>query len=81
MPQRKMVSSSMPCIPTSMNVYALNITELLLLRVLFQAHGTLVCGENGGGVAEEFNCEGDVNICIGSLSKATGCVGGFIACR
>jgi hypothetical protein len=47
----------------------------------FQAHGTLVCGENGVGVAEEFNCEGDVDICIGSLSKATGCVGGFIACR
>uniref|UniRef100_A0A2N9E900 Aminotransferase class I/classII large domain-containing protein n=1 Tax=Fagus sylvatica TaxID=28930 RepID=A0A2N9E900_FAGSY len=50
------------------------------LLVIDDAHGTLVCGENGGGVAEEFNCEGDVDICIGSLSKATGCVGGFIAC-
>ena len=47
----------------------------------FQAHGTFVCGKNGGGVAEEFNCEADVDICIGTLSKAAGCHGGFIACR
>jgi 8-amino-7-oxononanoate synthase len=46
-----------------------------------QAHGTFVCGKNGGGVAEEFNCEKDVDICIGTLSKAAGCHGGFIACR
>ncbi|XVF54938.1 hypothetical protein PTKIN_Ptkin05aG0221000 [Pterospermum kingtungense] len=31
-------------------------------------------------VAEEFDCERDVDICIGTLSKATGCQGGFIAC-
>lgn len=47
----------------------------------FQAHGTFVCGKNGGGVAEQFNCERDVDICIGTLSKAAGCQGGFIACR
>jgi len=46
-----------------------------------QAHGTFVCGENGGGVAEEFNCEADVDLCVGTLSKAAGCHGGFIACR
>ncbi|XP_050282513.1 8-amino-7-oxononanoate synthase-like [Quercus robur] len=50
------------------------------LFIVDDAHGTLVCGKNGGGVAEEFNCERDVDICIGSLSKATGCIGGFIAC-
>ncbi|KAL6335834.1 hypothetical protein AAG906_040553 [Vitis piasezkii] len=44
------------------------------------AHGTFVCGKNGGGVAEEFNCESDVDICVGTLSKAAGCHGGFIAC-
>lgn len=49
--------------------------------VYIQAHGTFVCGKNGGGVAEEFNCEKDVDICIGTLSKAAGCHGGFIACR
>ncbi|KHN37445.1 8-amino-7-oxononanoate synthase [Glycine soja] len=50
------------------------------LLVIDDAHGTFVCGKNGGGVAEEFNCEKDVDICIGTLSKAAGCHGGFIAC-
>ncbi|GMN41023.1 hypothetical protein TIFTF001_010246 [Ficus carica] len=35
-----------------------------------KAHGTFVCGKNGGGVAEQFNCEKDVDICVGTLSKA-----------
>lgn len=47
----------------------------------FQAHGTFVCGKDGGGVAEVFNCERDVDICVGTLSKAAGCHGGFVACR
>ncbi|CAE6086530.1 unnamed protein product [Arabidopsis arenosa] len=50
------------------------------LLVIDDAHGTFVCGENGGGVAEEFNCEADIDICVGTLSKAAGCHGGFIAC-
>ncbi|KAK9291655.1 hypothetical protein L1049_019604 [Liquidambar formosana] len=50
------------------------------LLVIDDAHGTLVFGENGGGVAEEFNCEKDVDICVGTLSKSIGCHGGFIAC-
>lgn len=50
------------------------------LLVIDDAHGTFVCGRNGGGVAEEFNCERDVDICVGTLSKAAGCHGGFIAC-
>ncbi|KAK0598627.1 hypothetical protein LWI29_036462 [Acer saccharum] len=50
------------------------------LLVLDDAHGTFVCGKNGGGVAEAFNCERDVDICVGTLSKAAGCNGGFIAC-
>lgn len=49
------------------------------LLVIDDAHGTLVCGENGGGVAEQFNVESDVDICVGTLSKAVGCQGGFIA--
>ncbi|KAK8686407.1 hypothetical protein V6N13_125432 [Hibiscus sabdariffa] len=51
-----------------------------LLLVIDDAHGTFVCGKSGGGVAEEFNCERDVDICIGTLSKAAGCHGGFIVC-
>lgn len=50
------------------------------LLVIDDAHGTFVCGKNGGGVAEQFNCEKDVDICVGTLSKAAGCHGGFIAC-
>ncbi|XVF49394.1 hypothetical protein PTKIN_Ptkin04bG0008200 [Pterospermum kingtungense] len=48
--------------------------------VLDDAHGTFVWGKNGGGVAEEFNCEEDVDICVGTLSKAAASLGGFIAC-
>ncbi|XP_021823373.1 8-amino-7-oxononanoate synthase-like [Prunus avium] len=50
------------------------------LLVIDDAHGTFVCGKNGGGVAEEYHCEKDVDICVGTLSKAAGCHGGFIAC-
>ncbi|RLN42433.1 hypothetical protein C2845_PM01G46330 [Panicum miliaceum] len=50
------------------------------LLVVDDAHGTLVCGENGGGVPELFGCENDIDICLGSLSKGVGCQGGFIAC-
>lgn len=46
-----------------------------------QAHGTLVCGENGGGVAEAFGVQHDIDIHVGTLSKAIGCHGGFIASR
>ncbi|XVF08487.1 hypothetical protein REPUB_Repub07fG0007300 [Reevesia pubescens] len=63
------------------------IVELAALRkkhgflfVLDDAHGTFVWGKNGGGVAEEFNCENDVDICIGTLSKAAASLGGFITC-
>ncbi|KAE8769182.1 8-amino-7-oxononanoate synthase [Hordeum vulgare] len=50
------------------------------LLVVDDAHGTLVCGENGGGIPELFGCEDDIDICVGSLSKGAGCQGGFIAC-
>ncbi|KAG2549923.1 hypothetical protein PVAP13_9KG278800 [Panicum virgatum] len=50
------------------------------LLVVDDAHGTLVCGENGGGVPELFACQNDIDICLGSLSKGVGCQGGFIAC-
>lgn len=51
------------------------------LNSLFsQAHTTLVCGKNGGGIAEVYGIEDQIDICVGTLSKATGCIGGFIAC-
>ncbi|CAA2997767.1 8-amino-7-oxononanoate synthase [Olea europaea subsp. europaea] len=63
------------------------MTELVKLRkkhrfllVIDDAHATFVCGKTGGGAAEKFKCETDVDICVGTLSKAAGCHGGFIAC-
>ncbi|OIT23216.1 PREDICTED: 8-amino-7-oxononanoate synthase-like isoform X1 [Nicotiana attenuata] len=50
------------------------------LLAIDDAHATFVCGQNGGGAAELFNCANDVDICMGTLSKAAGCHGGFIAC-
>ncbi|WRX19495.1 Aminotransferase [Theobroma cacao] len=50
------------------------------LLVVDDAHGTFFWGQNGGGVPEEFNCENDIDICIGTLSKAAASLGGFIAC-
>ncbi|MQL99330.1 hypothetical protein Taro_032051 [Colocasia esculenta] len=50
------------------------------LFVIDDAHTTLVCGKNGGGIAEVYGVEDQVDICIGTLSKAPGCLGGFIAC-
>uniref|UniRef100_A0A0A9GQG8 serine C-palmitoyltransferase n=1 Tax=Arundo donax TaxID=35708 RepID=A0A0A9GQG8_ARUDO len=51
------------------------------LLVVDDAHGTLVCGENGGGAADLFGCESEIDIGVGTLSKAVGCQGGFIACK
>ncbi|KAJ8531293.1 hypothetical protein K7X08_026727 [Anisodus acutangulus] len=63
------------------------LVELVKLRkkhgfllAIDDAHATFVCGKTGGGAAELFNCVSDVDICIGTLSKAAGCHGGYIAC-
>lgn len=43
------------------------------------AHATGVLGKTGGGTVEHFGLHGRVAIQIGTLSKALGAVGGFIA--
>ena len=43
------------------------------------AHGLGVFGENGRGTAEHFGCESDVDLIMGTFSKALATVGGFIA--
>ncbi len=43
------------------------------------AHGTGVLGRNGGGISEHFDCYHERMIHMGTLSKAYGAIGGFIA--
>jgi 8-amino-7-oxononanoate synthase len=43
------------------------------------AHGTGVLGASGGGITEHFGIESGRLICMGTLSKAYGAIGGFVA--
>jgi 7-keto-8-aminopelargonate synthetase-like enzyme len=44
-----------------------------------EAHATGVLGERGSGATEHFGVEGDVPVVMGTLSKAVGSLGGYIA--
>lgn len=44
-----------------------------------EAHSTFVYGEHGRGVAEHFNLEDQIDIHVGTFSKALGGQGGYVA--
>ena len=51
------------------------------LSMVDDAHGEGVLGEGGRGVVNHFGLEGEVDIEIGSLSKAFSVMGGFVAAK
>lgn len=49
------------------------------ITVIDDAHGTGLLGENGGGTPEHFNLDKEVDIVMGTFSKAFSQTGGFIS--
>ena len=50
-----------------------------VVLMIDDAHATGVFGQHGKGMIEHYGLEGKVDIIMGSLSKAIGSIGGFIA--
>jgi 8-amino-7-oxononanoate synthase len=53
--------------------------EFSCMLLVDEAHATGVMGENGAGCVEYFGCTGRELIQIGTLSKALGSLGGYVA--
>ena len=51
------------------------------LTYVDDAHGSGVLGESGRGTVDHFNLHGRVDFIIGTLSKAIGVVGGYVASK
>jgi glycine C-acetyltransferase len=50
-------------------------------RILIdEAHSSFVYGPNGGGVVEMFGLKDEIDIHLGTFSKALGGMGGYVAC-
>lgn len=60
------------------DILALGATHQAMVLV-DEAHGTGVLGQTGAGVVEHLNCTGQPLIQLGTLSKALGSLGGYVA--
>lgn len=49
------------------------------IMMVDDAHASGVFGRNGSGTVDHFNCHGRVDIQVGTLSKAVGVLGGYVA--
>jgi glycine C-acetyltransferase len=53
--------------------------EFGAIMMVDDAHASGVFGRNGRGTVDHFNCHGRVDIQVGTLSKAVGVLGGYVA--
>jgi 8-amino-7-oxononanoate synthase len=53
--------------------------EFSCMLLVDEAHATGVMGNTGAGCVEHFNCTGQTLIQVGTLSKALGSLGGYVA--
>lgn len=84
-------SSYRRCLITTDSVFSMDgdlcpLPELLAIAAEFEAmllvdeaHGTGVMGNTGAGCVEHFHCTGQPLVQIGTLSKALGSLGGYVA--
>lgn len=69
----------------SMHGRRANLPELLRIArkhkarlMIDEAHATGVVGRTGRGLEEHFHCEGEIDVLMGTFSKAPGSVGGYV---
>jgi 7-keto-8-aminopelargonate synthetase-like enzyme len=55
-------------------------TQHPALLLVDEAHATGTHGPAGAGLVAELGLQADVNLCMGTLSKALGSYGGFVCC-
>jgi glycine C-acetyltransferase len=53
--------------------------EFGCVMMVDDAHASGVFGKNGRGTVDHFNCHGRVHVQVGTLSKAIGALGGYVA--